>query len=265
MSRRSVPLLLRVLLIPVVLGAAAPAVAASFVLQPPEASSEDVFAYQGFPDFNFDNFPAGPGVNYGNILAVSNTGPFGGHSVKSLLRFDLSGTGIVDSSLVSDATLKLWVGDASTLGFPIANPSPATPVTLDAFAATSAWMETTVTWNTLPATAAMPVDSLVVDSINGWVAFDVKSAVVDWLDTPASNLGLLLSSPAVVPVGKGAAGVVFLSSTTSATVDGQLLKPQLVINTVPEPGAAALACCGLASLALLGGRRILRLAARSRA
>ena len=234
------------------------AIAASYVLQPPESTSEDVFGYEGFPAFNFDNFPAGPGVNFGNILAVSNTGEFGGHSVKTLVRFDLSGTGIVDSSLVSDATLKLWVVDGSTLGFPIANPTPATPVTLDAFTATSAWEETKVTWNTLPSIGATPVDTVVVDAIGQWVQFDVKSSVIDWLDTPASNLGLLLSSPAVVPVGKGAAGVVFLSSTTSAMFDSESLKPQLVINTVPEPSTAVLALVGLGCAALFGRRRICR-------
>jgi hypothetical protein len=81
---------------------------------------------------------------------------------RSLVRFTLPA--IPNRCTVTSATLRLWVTTA-TAGR-----------TYQAFRAASAWVETTVTWNTQPATTG-PAATVVTTAATGWLQWTVTTQV----------------------------------------------------------------------------------------
>jgi hypothetical protein len=216
-------------------------------LTPLEAASKDVLAYQAFGTSNFDNFLFGP-LNFGTLLAVANPGSSSVHNVKSLIDFDLTGSGATASNLGS-AKLFLNVIDAKAVGFPVGNATPSLPVPVAASLVTASWDETKVTFNTLPTTGAVVATGSVTGA-NQVLELDVTSAVLGWLSNPASQFGLLLAQTAEVRDDTNfALGAVFASSAYGS------LQPTLQLTLVPEPATIVMAGAGLVGAIVVGLRR----------
>jgi hypothetical protein len=217
-------------------------------LTPLEADSKDVLVYQAFGTSNFDDFIFGP-LNFGTLLAVANPGSASTHHVKSLIDFDLSTTGATKGTDVLSAKLFLNVIDAKLVGFPVGNATPAFPVPVAASLITSSWDETKVTFNSLPAVGSLVATGSVTGA-NQVLTLDVTSAVQGWLDTPASQFGLLIEQTAEVrDANNTALGAVFASSAFGS------LQPTLQLTLVPEPATWVMAGAGLAGALLAAGRR----------
>ena len=136
-----------------------------------------------------------PDVTFGSLpfLQVGGT-------TRSFVKFDLSvvPTGSAPSS-VSSATLILWVGRVANAG-EIQISEVAGP-----------WKEATVTYATAPASGTS-VTTFPVSL--GWefVTVDVTAAVQEWLQSPQSNQGFVLSAAPQAP-----ATVVFFDSKESVS------------------------------------------------
>lgn len=214
-------------------GWSASAAAATVTLQPNESTSEDVFAYEFLGNDNLDNYNLGP-IAFGKLLATSNTNG-SGHDIHSLLRFDLSSTGLVYPGQVQSAALKLRVIDSKTVGFPVTNPTAALPVNVDVFKVTEAWSETKVTWNTLPDADAGSIASAKVTGINQTATFALTDAVKGWVSQPITNDGVLLTQreSKINPDNSQYVGVVFASSAFGSNL------PLLEITLTPNKAGDA--------------------------
>jgi hypothetical protein len=205
--------------------------AAPTVIQPTEITSKDVFLYEGAPG-NWNGAP------FGHLLSSGMTGT--GHDIRTLVQFDLTGVTIDPGET---ATLNLFTA-AGPFG---ASPTPAFPVIVDVYAATSTWDETTVQWSDQPTFGASSIASKSIDGVGQWVSFDVTSQVQAWLANPATNFGFVITQPSVALNGTGQKVVAAYSSAAGAN-------PPSLFVAVPEP--AALAPMALVVLAARRRRRI---------
>lgn len=214
-------------------------------------NSKDVLVYQAFGASNFNNFAFGP-LNFGTLLAVANPGSSSVHHVKSLIDFDLTGSGATAANLGS-AKLLLNVIDATLVGFPVGNATKALPVPVAASLITSSWNESTVTFNSLAANNPTVGGVVATGSVSGFnqvLELDVTSAVLSWLTTPSSQFGLLIEQTAEVRNGQSVAlGAVFASSAFGS------LQPTLQLTLVPEPATCVMAGAGLLGALVVGLRR----------
>ncbi|MBL8698647.1 MAG: DNRLRE domain-containing protein [Alphaproteobacteria bacterium] len=239
-------------------------------LQPGEAASEDVFVYEfAVPGAfgiataaratNLDSATLGaltplPAVPFGNFLGSSNTTPLIGaggetraHDTRTLIRFDLAGLALASGS-IAKATLGLFAVPGLP---PFDDPTAARPVTTELREVTSAWGETTVTWETQPSVSDV-VGTFVQTGVNQFVTFDVTGLVKDWLDDPSGNLGVRLSQPDILA---SDAGRPIASLYLSSTAADPSLRPFLAIETVPEPATSALLGAGVGMIAWKTRRR----------
>lgn len=207
---------------------------ADVIIQPDEAASQDSFIYQFLPTFNLNS------SGFGSFLGVSKTAS--GHDLQSLIQFDL--TGVAGLTTNQRAYLNVYVVDAAAGGFPFVNPSSTAPIDVDLYANTSSFNESTVSWNTKPATQAGAAASASISGIDQWFTFDVTDLVGDWIDGSLANNGLTLTQRAAVTNGGGVAAL-FESSASSH-------KPYLEIATIPEPASMGLLALG--SLMILARR-----------
>ncbi|MFZ2452689.1 MAG: DNRLRE domain-containing protein [Methylovulum miyakonense] len=107
-------------------------------------------------------------------------------ATKALLAFDLSTLpGGITSGDIAKATLVFYVKTA-----PVSGKIQASPVT-------QAWNETTVT--AAPTQGAAAASSAVINRGNTYFALDVTNLVLDWVDIPASNKGLVLEPDSSTP------------------------------------------------------------------
>ena len=215
-------------------------------------NSKDVFVYQQFGTSNFNNFPLGPTLNFGTLLAVANPGSSSVHHVKSLIDFDLTGSGATAANLGS-AKLLLNVIDATLVGFPVGNATKVLPVPVAASLITSSWDESKVTFNSLAANNPTVGGLVATGSVSGFnqvLELDVTSALLSWLTTPSSQFGLLLAQTAEVRDDSNTAlGAVFASSAFGS------LQPTLQLTLVPEPATYVMADAGLLGALVAGLRR----------
>lgn len=270
---RSTPTSLLALACVLACGIAA-AEAATIRLRPDEAASKDVFVYEfdvpgvfGIPtpprSTNLDTATLGaispPPVPFGNFLGAAETDPFsltpGGplrqHGTRTLIAFDLTGTGIM-ASAVGKATLRLFALPA--LGA-FESPDEANPVTTDLRRVTEAWGEQTATWDNRPAVAGSPSATVVQGGVNQFVSFDVTTLVRGWLDDPAGNFGVQLSQRDVVErLVPGARDRYFASLYASSAFADEALRPALLIE-VPAPASLALLGAGVLMLGAAAWRR----------
>ena len=210
-------------------------------------NSKDVLVYQAFGTSNFNNFLFGP-TNFGTLLAVANPGTSSTHHVKSLVDFDLTGSGATAANLGS-AKLILNVIDANVVGFPVGNATPSLPVPVAASLLTSSWDESKVTWNTIPSIGSVVATGSVTGT-NQVLELDVTSAVLGWLTNPSSQFGLILAQTAEVRnQDSKALGAVFASSAFGS------LQPTLQLTLVPEPSTVVMAGAGLVGAVVVGLRR----------
>jgi hypothetical protein len=120
---------------------------------------------------------ASPATNYGGLsnLYVGNGGT-------ALIQFNLSslpsGT---TASQIGKATLKIYVNRINTSGAVSVQP------------VTSAWSESSVTFNTIP-TLGSAIATFTPTASQQFVVIDVTSLVQSWVTTPSSNYGIALST-----------------------------------------------------------------------
>ncbi|MFZ2448981.1 MAG: DNRLRE domain-containing protein [Methylovulum miyakonense] len=107
-------------------------------------------------------------------------------ATKALLAFDLSTLpGGITSSDIAKATLVFYVKTV-----PVSGKIQASPVT-------QVWNEATVT--AAPTQGAAAASSAVINRGNTYFALDVTNLVLDWVDIPASNKGLVLEPDSSTP------------------------------------------------------------------
>jgi hypothetical protein len=120
--------------------------------------------------------------NYGTSESSnSGTVPQGGGDREALFRFDTSGV-VPPGAAITSATVTLSVTTAAA-------------ATVNAHRITSAWGETTVTWNSFAGAfdpAAFVSFGNGGTNFTGNVSFDVTAAAQGWVNTPAQNFGFLL-------------------------------------------------------------------------
>jgi len=104
-----------------------------------------------------------------------------------LIRFDTSS--LPDDAIIDAAELHLFLEGAAG----------ADPVTITAFFVTSAWDESTVTWNSNPTTSALGINADSDASTGSYQSWTIPWYVQGWVDDPASNNGVLLLGPASEP------------------------------------------------------------------
>lgn len=117
--------------------------------------------------------------------------------------------------------------------------SPAVVGELRLHPVLEAWDEAALTWSQRPAYGA---EETALTSIAGYgtLELDVTGLVRDWLDGATPNHGVVLRNPTARTLGM---------HSLEASVDAAL-RPALVIEVLPAPGAAALLGVAAASAAL---------------
>jgi hypothetical protein len=126
---------------------------------------------------------ANPTLNFGN-LATLNVGP--GTAV--LIQLDLSSLppGLMASG-IQKASLTVFANKVFTAGG------------LDVAQVTSAWSESTATFNMRPTTAAPFLSNVPTPVSDTFVTFDITSLVQQWVTTPSINFGLQVTSAVAQP------------------------------------------------------------------
>jgi hypothetical protein len=192
-----------------VLGDAGDASRASVTVSLPAAA--DVSLAAEFPNDNFNdpNFPFLE-VEYWHDSTGTLT-----YVRLFLIRFDL--TGLPPDAVIDSAEMQLHWNSCQK------NPIPD-PIPLGAFFVTSAWVESTVTYNTRPTWATIGVNNQVPcppgDPV---VAWNMTSFAQAWQGDPAHNYGVKLSAPWVE-------GYDYSISFDSREYSGTNLDPALVIT-----------------------------------
>lgn len=115
------------------------------------------------------------------LLHVHSRGPAGNpRNRRSLVQFDISS--IPSGSTVTSATLGLNL-----------NTAPSSSRTHDVHRATSSWVETSVTWNTMPTFNATATASAATGTTSGaWISWTVTSDVSAYIGGTATNYGWLV-------------------------------------------------------------------------
>jgi hypothetical protein len=132
-----------------------------------------------------------------------------------LIRFDL--TGLPPDAIIDSAEMQLHWNGCQT------NPVPD-PMPLGAFFVTSAWVESTVTYNTRPSWATVGVNNQVPCPPGDPVAWNVTSFAQAWQSDPAHNYGVKVSGAAWEQ------GNDYSISFDSREYSGTDLDPALVIT-----------------------------------
>ncbi|HDO25952.1 MAG TPA: DNRLRE domain-containing protein [Nitrospirae bacterium] len=177
------------------------------------AQDAPTYSADGYPDTNFNNY------NGGTLDSELWTGSWYGNSTyqtRSYLDFDLSGI-----TNISEASLWLYQGysEGSTDVY--------------ATAVTSAWDETTITWNNQPAIGAL-ADTTTVGNTSGWYFWDLTSLAQA---NETSTLSVALHSASA-----NAGKVYYASETSSGNA------PYLQVSVVPEPISSTLFLVGAATM-----------------
>lgn len=234
MNRRVIAILF---LVAASLGASA---ARAAVVHSNDAGGQDGFVYA------FSKVPSA--VSAGFEVIPAGQAPVSGdsHTTEAYVQFGLGSIGLTGGQVTS-ATLSLYLENASTVGFGV-NPSAGQPITVDVYPVSAAWSRATIKWSNKPANGSLITSSTPIAGIDAWVDFDVTSTVVDWLNNPLTNFGLVLKGS--VPVGSSPDWVYANFSSGFGTLGHA---PTLTV--VPEPGSIVLALCGLPLLAWQARRR----------
>ncbi len=226
------------------------AAASLFTFQPVRAethvitNSQGAMAYEFLTGWTF-------GTMYPEIISALNTGASSPHSMPSYLKFDLSGliADGVEATDITSATLRLYLTDVVASGFGV-NPSEAYPASVNFNLVTEHdWNKSTITYGNAPDAGALVGSVTGIDSVGYWVELDLTGVVQDWVSGDAANYGLKLTQPNNVRDNTNTSVFALFSSDGAASN-----RPELVINSVPEPS----------TYLLLGGSALLLFVLRKR-
>jgi len=180
------------------------------------------------------------------ISASSSSTNFGsattllvGNGNSALVQFDISSLIGVPPASVSSATFSIWVAGVTTSG------------AVDLFAVSSAWSESTVTFNTQPTTGALQASNVAVFTSGFYITLDITPLLKSWIVSPATNDGLEIKAAAASPT----TSLSFASRENAAVNEPPLLTVTTTAAQTPEPGTFALFGSGLVGLAQLLRRR----------
>src|SRR5579864_7027568 len=133
---------------------------------------------------------ANPTNNFGNIGTMT-VGPLGspGLGNAALVQVDISGLLAlgVNASQIQQATFTVYVHTVGVSGG------------LDLAMLTAPWSESTATYNTAPTPSGAIQSNVPVSGSNGYVTFDITTAVKGWVTTPSSNNGLQITAALAQP------------------------------------------------------------------
>ncbi len=127
-----------------------------------------------------------PDTNFGDEASLELSYGGAGEEAVTLVRFDLSS--LPPDAVVDSASLRLYLEGASG----------ADPVSIGAYAVTSAWDEsgeTGVTWNTFPTVAELGVSASIDGEAGSYKTWSATSFAQSWIDDPSSNYGVMLRGP----------------------------------------------------------------------
>lgn len=174
--------------------------AAAVKIQPDESASQDTFIYEYFQSASaadiYESIAPGNGEALASLI-LATTRSATGHTMHSLVRFDLTGVSLGPGE---KAVLGLYVRPSA---FGSAAPSSSYPAPLSVYAASTPWTES-VTWQTQPLPLGSAVDSIQVTGTNQFIEFDVTAQVQAWL-AGSDNNGFIIQQDTVVvdPNGRG--------------------------------------------------------------
>lgn len=208
--------------------------ATMIVIQPDGAGGMDTMFQSNMPDLN---------SGAAQWLLAGDFNSFFWGTTRSVIRFDLSA--VPEGSIINSATFSLYQ---------IAQLNNSTP-TLDVHYLTQDWLEGTgvlgntgdgATWSTYDGSTAWsspggdyspaPSASAVApDSNASWVDWDLSGLTQAWVDGSTPNNGLLLKQDVENPWGTDMK--LYASSDYAAA---PALRPKLVIEYVPAPGAISM-------------------------
>ena len=122
-----------------------------------------------------------PNTNYGTLTFCEIVRNFPNNKVREYMQFDLST--VPANAVVVDASLNLYqFEDWGTPDF-----------TIGLHKVTSAWDESTITWNLQPTWSANAetTSDITMDDI-GWKSWEIATLVQAWLDGSITNYGVVL-------------------------------------------------------------------------
>jgi hypothetical protein len=132
-----------------------------------------------------------PDMNFGNEYSIkvmtaapSLLEPLERWSSWSYLSFDLSN--IPTDVIVHSAVLRLYASDNDVIG------TVPLPRIYDLYQITSAWEESTITWNNKPSVAASPSSDTPISDIYTYYYWDITSLVRGWISGSTPNYGVML-------------------------------------------------------------------------
>lgn len=175
------------------------------------------------------------GSMYPEFFSALNTGASSAHSMPSYLKFDLSGLVSVDAEDITSATLRLYLTDVAASGFGV-NPSEAYPVAANFSLVTGGdWSKATITYGNAPAAGGLVGSITGIDSVGVWVELDLTSVVQGWVSGDVANYGLRITQPTNVRDATNNSVFALFNSDGAASN-----RPELIVNTVPEPSVSLL-------------------------
>jgi Collagen triple helix repeat (20 copies) len=159
---------------------------------------------------------ANPGSNFGSVgtVVVSPT-------AAGLVQFDLSS--VPAAASIKRATLVLYLSKVTVAGNVVVSP------------VTSAWSEGTATFGTGP-TLGSPADSFSASRAALFVSVDVTSLVQTWVNTPASNFGVALTSPSGASIALDSKESTTTSHAAFLSIDVLSTGPAGPAGTAGAPG-----------------------------
>ena len=175
------------------------ATAGTIILQPGPTPGKDAFVFDGLRNNNFgDN----PDLRISGLSAASR--------YFSYIEFVGLNEYIGQGHTVTSAELGLYLHSGSGTG------------TVSLFVVTSAWNESTITWNNLPSNEPSAFITNPYNPSTGWKTYNVATVVQDWLDGTKPHFGFLV---------RGNTGETFAAYYRSSDYGTASYRPKLTVTS----------------------------------